>query len=227
MEAEINSLEKVLNNARKPFTAIMGGSKVSGKIQIINQLMDKIDHLIIGGGMMFTFSKAMGGDVGKSLVEDDKLDLVHEIFTLAKEKGVAIHLPVDSVAADRFDNDAEKVTCGVGQIPSDWMGLDIGPETSQNFHKVIMNSQTLLWNGPMGVFEMPSFAAGTESVAKSIAAATAAGAYSLVGGGDSVAAINQYGLANAVSYVSTGGGAMLEYIESGTLPGVRAIAENQ
>ncbi len=227
MDGELSNIDKVLNSAEKPFCAIMGGSKVSGKILIIKQLMDKIDHLIIGGGMMYTFAKAMGGNIGKSLVEEDKLDLVHEIMEMAKQKNVQLHLPVDSIIADNFSNDAATKVVSVGSIPDGWMGMDIGPESVIAFRKVIMNSKTLLWNGPMGVFEMPSFEKGTKEVAFAIAEATKNGSYSLIGGGDSVAAVNQYHLADQVSYVSTGGGALLEYIESGSLPGVEAVKNNQ
>lgn len=226
MNGELSSIDKVLNKAEKPFCAIMGGSKVSGKILIIKQLMDKIDHLIIGGGMMYTFAKAMGGSIGNSLVENDKLDLVHEILAMAKQKNVEVHLPVDTVIADKFANDASTKICAVGNIPDGWMGMDIGPESVAAFRKIILASKTILWNGPMGVFEMSNFENGTKEIALAVADATDGGSYSLIGGGDSVAAINQYHLANRVSYVSTGGGALLEYIESGTLPGVEAINKN-
>ena len=227
MSGELSNIDKVLHGAEKPFTAIMGGSKVSGKILIIKQLMDKIDHLIIGGGMMYTFAKAMGGSIGKSLVEDDKLQLAHEIIDMAKQKKVQLHLPVDTLIADSFSNDAERKITPIESIPDGWMGMDIGPETTANFTKVILASNTILWNGPMGVFEMANFETGTKEMAKAIALATSQGAFSLIGGGDSVAAINKYNLAEKVSYVSTGGGALLEYIESGTLPGVEAILQNQ
>lgn len=226
MEGELSSIDKVLNKAEKPFCAIMGGSKVSGKILIIKQLMDKIDHLIIGGGMMYTFAKAMGGNIGNSLVENDKLDLVHEILAMAKEKNVQVHLPVDTQIADKFSNDANTGITPVGNIPEAWMGMDIGPESIKAFRKIILDSKTILWNGPMGVFEMSSFEKGTKEIALAVADATQAGSYTLIGGGDSVAAINQYHLAGRVSYVSTGGGALLEYIESGTLPGVEAVKNN-
>lgn len=226
MNGELSSIDKVLNKAEKPFCAIMGGSKVSGKILIIKQLMDKIDHLIIGGGMMYTFAKAMGGSIGNSLVENDKLDLVHEILAMAKQKNVEVHLPVDTVIADKFANDASTKICAVGNIPDGWMGMDIGPESVAAFRKIILASKTILWNGPMGVFEMSNFENGTKEIALAVADATDGGSYTLIGGGDSVAAINQYHLANRVSYVSTGGGALLEYIESGTLPGVEAINKN-
>jgi phosphoglycerate kinase len=227
MNGELSSIDKVLNSAEKPFCAIMGGSKVSGKILIIKQLMDKIDHLIIGGGMMYTFAKAMGGKIGKSLVEEDKMELVHEIIEMAKQKNVKLHLPVDTVIADNFSNDAATAVAAVGEIPDGWMGMDIGPASAEAFRKVILGAKTILWNGPMGVFEMPSFEMGTKQMALAIAEATRNGSYSLIGGGDSVAAINQYHLADQVSYVSTGGGALLEYIESGSLPGVEAVKNNQ
>lgn len=223
MSGELESVNKVLNGAQKPFTAIMGGAKVSDKILILQQLISKADHIIIGGGMAFTFIKAMGGNIGKSLVEDDRLETALAILEDAKKRGVHIHLPVDAVAADAFDNNANKKTCEVNNIPDGWMGLDIGPETETNYNAVIAQSKTILWNGPMGVFEMPSFESGTKSAAFAVAAATKTGAFSLIGGGDSVAAINKYHLAEQVSYVSTGGGALLEYIESGTLPGIEAI----
>jgi phosphoglycerate kinase len=227
MENELNSLDKVLNGAERPFTAILGGAKVSGKILIINQLMDKVDNLIVGGGMMFTFAKALGGNVGSSLVEDDKLQLALEIIDAAKAKGVKLILPTDAVAGDAFSNEANTQTCPAGEIPEGWMGLDIGPESVKAFNEIVMNSKTVLWNGPMGVFEMEKFENGTRSVANCIAEATAKGCYSLIGGGDSVAAINKYHLGEKVSYVSTGGGAMLEYIESGSLPGVEAVRQNK
>lgn len=223
MSGELESVNKVLNGAQKPFTAIMGGAKVSDKILILQQLISKADHIIIGGGMAFTFIKALGGNIGKSLVEDDRLETALAILEDAKKRGVHIHLPVDAVAADAFDNNANKQTCNVNSIPDGWMGLDIGPETETNYNAVIAQSKTILWNGPMGVFEMPSFESGTRSAAFAVAAATKTGAFTLIGGGDSVAAINKYHLADQVSYVSTGGGALLEYIESGTLPGIAAI----
>jgi phosphoglycerate kinase len=223
MSGELESVNKVLNGAQKPFTAIMGGAKVSDKILILQQLISKADHIIIGGGMAFTFIKALGGNIGKSLVEDDRLETALAILEDAKKRGVQIHLPVDAVAADAFDNNANKQTCNVNSIPDGWMGLDIGPETETNYNAVIAQSKTILWNGPMGVFEMPSFESGTKSAAYAVAAATKTGAFTLIGGGDSVAAINKYHLAEQVSYVSTGGGALLEYIESGTLPGIAAI----
>lgn len=225
MTNEIKNIDKVLNNAQKPLTAIMGGAKVSSKITIISQLMDKVDNLIIGGGMTYTFAKAMGGDVGNSLVEDDKLDLALEIIESAKAKGVNLCLPTDSINADDFNNDANTAQSKVDNVQDGFMGLDIGEETAAQFAEVIKNSATILWNGPMGVFEMENFSKGTKSVADAIVDATANGAFSLIGGGDSVAAINKYEMADKVSYVSTGGGAMLEYLEGKTLPGIAAIME--
>lgn len=223
MNSEVASLKKVLSSGERPFTAILGGAKVSGKIQIINHLLDKCDNLIIGGGMMFTFIKAMGGEVGSSLVEDDFIETAKKAIIDAKAKGVNLLIPTDTIIADAFNNDANKKTVKTDQIPTGWMGLDIGPETTAKFQEVIMNSKIVLWNGPMGVFEMSSFEKGTKEVALTLAEATAKGTYTLVGGGDSVAAINKYNLADKVSYVSTGGGAMLEYIEGRELPGVTAI----
>ncbi|MCO5266727.1 MAG: phosphoglycerate kinase [Lentimicrobium sp.] len=223
MNAEVGSLNKVLKEGKKPFTAVLGGAKVSGKIQILEHLLDKVDNLIIGGGMMFTFIKAMGGKVGNSLVEDDLLELALNTLEGAKMHGVNIILPVDAIAANAFANDAETKLVKSNDVPDGWMGLDIGPESVALFDSVLMNSQTILWNGPMGVFEMPSFAEGTVQIAKSIANSTQKGAFSLVGGGDSVAAVNKFKLADKVSYVSTGGGAMLEFIEGKVLPGVAAI----
>ena len=223
MNAEVESLNKVLKEGKKPFTAVLGGAKVSGKIQIINHLLHKVDNLIIGGGMMFTFIKALGGDIGKSLVEDDLLELAKNTIEGAKMHGVNLILPVDTVAADAFANDAHTKLVKADAIPDGWMGLDIGPESIALFDKILMNSKTILWNGPMGVFEMSAFSEGTIQIAKSIANATQKGAFSLVGGGDSVAAVNKFKLADKVSYVSTGGGAMLEFIEGKVLPGVAAI----
>lgn len=223
MANELASIDKVLNKSEKPFTAILGGAKVSGKILIIDKLMDKIDNLIIGGGMAYTFVKALGGQVGSSLVEDDKMDVALKVLNDAKAKGVTIYIPVDTVAADAFSNDANKKTVDIKNIPDGFMGLDIGPLTEAEFAKVIADSKTILWNGPMGVFEMSNFEHGTKAASDAIVAATKKGAYSLIGGGDSVAAINKYNLADEVSYVSTGGGALLEYIESGSLPGVEAV----
>jgi phosphoglycerate kinase len=226
MEREIQSIERVLSKAEKPFTAIIGGAKVSSKIDIIRPLLNKVDHLIIGGGMMFTFARVHGAKTGSSLVEEDKIDLAKEILEEAKRKGVTIHLPVDTIAADSFNNDAARKEVAVSDIPDGWMGLDIGNNTVMQFNRIIGQSKTLLWNGPMGVFEMENFSHGTRSIGEAIAEATEAGCFSLVGGGDSVAAVNQFNLSERVSYVSTGGGALLEYIEAGTLPGVEAIKAN-
>jgi phosphoglycerate kinase len=223
MSGELSSINKVLTDSEKPFTAIMGGAKVSDKILILEQLINKANNIIIGGGMAFTFVKALGGNIGKSLVEDDRLETALKILNDAKAKGVAIYIPVDAVVADNFANDAKKQTVDINQIPDGWMGLDIGPATEKTYSDVIANSRTILWNGPMGVFEMSSFEHGTKTVADAIVNATKTGAYTLIGGGDSVAAINKYNYANDVSYVSTGGGALLEYIESGSLPGVDAV----
>ncbi len=223
MANELANINKVLTESAKPFTAIMGGAKVSGKILIIDKLLDKIDNLIIGGGMAYTFIKAQGGKIGNSLVEEDKLDIALKIIEDAKAKGVNIYIPVDTVAASAFSNDANKQTVDIKMIPDGFIGLDIGPLTEKIFAEVISNSKTILWNGPMGVFEMSNFEHGTKAISEAIVEATQKGAYSLIGGGDSVAAINKYKLAKEVSYVSTGGGALLEYIESGNLPGVQAI----
>jgi phosphoglycerate kinase len=225
MGAELKNAEKVLNHAEKPFTAIMGGSKVSDKIQLIEQLLEKADNLIIGGGMAYTFAKAQGGEIGTSLLEADKQDLALELLEKAKAKGVKIYLPVDTVIADKFDNDAASDVVKAGNIPDDWMGLDIGPETRKIFSDVVSNSKTVLWNGPMGVFEMESFLHGTKAIADAVAAATKNGAFTLIGGGDSAAAIAKFGMEDTVSYVSTGGGALLEYMEGKELPGVKAINE--
>lgn len=223
MQGELESVDKVMHNPTRPFTAIMGGSKVSSKIDIIMNLMDKVDNLILGGGMTYTFKKALGGHVGNSICEEDKLDLALEIMKLAKEKGVNLVLATDTVAADAFDNNANTQIVPSMEIPVGWEGLDVGPESIASFTKVIEQSKTILWNGPVGVFEMPKFAVGTKAIADAIVKATANGAFSLIGGGDSVAAINQFGLADKVSYVSTGGGALLEYIEGKELPGITAI----
>jgi phosphoglycerate kinase len=223
MAEEIVHLDKVLKEATHPFTAILGGAKVSGKIEVISHLMDKVDNLIIGGGMMFTFIKAIGGEVGNSLVEEELLEISRNIVEEAKTKGVNLYLPVDAIIADAFSNDANIKTCNAYDIPDTWMGLDIGPNTLQKFEHIIEQSSTILWNGPMGVFEMNNFEEGTKKIAEAIAKATDNGAFSLIGGGDSVAAINKYDLASRISYVSTGGGAMLEYIEGKELPGVKAI----
>jgi phosphoglycerate kinase len=223
MAGEVASIQKVLNDAQRPFTAIVGGAKVSDKIMIIEQLMSKADTILIGGGMAFTFIKAQGGHIGKSLCEDDRLETARELIEKAKARGVNLCIPVDAIIADNFANDANKKECAIDQIPDGWMGLDTGPKTNEIFGDLIKKSKTILWNGPMGVFEMSSFEAGTKAAAFAIVEATKHGAYSLIGGGDSVSAINKYDLAASVSYVSTGGGALLEYIEQGTLPGVQAI----
>jgi phosphoglycerate kinase len=222
---EIESLNKVLKNSVKPVTAVLGGSKVSSKITVIENILDKVDHMIIGGGMTFTFIKALGGKVGNSICEDDKLQLALDILHLAKEKNVHIHIPVDVVAADAFSNDANTQIVDVREIPDGWQGLDAGPKSLENFKAVIMNSKTILWNGPLGVFEMEAFAHGTIALGNYIAESTAKGAFSLVGGGDSVAAVKQFGLEDKMSYVSTGGGAMLEMLEGRTLPGIAAILD--
>ncbi|HQF47062.1 MAG TPA: phosphoglycerate kinase [Flavobacterium alvei] len=220
---EIESLNKVLKDSVKPVTAVLGGSKVSSKITVIENILDKVDHMIIGGGMTFTFIKALGGKVGNSICEDDKQELALEILRLAKEKGVQIHIPVDVVAADDFSNTANTQVVDVREIPDGWEGLDAGPKSLENFKKVILESKTILWNGPLGVFEMESFAKGTIALGDYIAESTANGAFSLVGGGDSVAAVKQFGFEDKVSYVSTGGGAMLEMLEGRILPGIAAI----
>jgi phosphoglycerate kinase len=225
MANEIKNAEKIMHSAEKPFTAIMGGAKVSDKILIIEQLMKKLDHLIIGGGMAYTFFKAMGGHIGSSLCEEDKLDLAKSLLEKAKQTGVQFHLPIDSVCGDKFDKDANTAISESNNIKEGWMGLDIGPKASAEYANIIRQSKTILWNGPMGVFEMPKFAEGTISVAKAIAEATGKGAFSLIGGGDSAAAINQFKMADKVSYVSTGGGALLEYFEGKELPGIKAAME--
>ncbi len=223
MENEVASAEKVLHGSQKPFTAIIGGAKVSDKILILENLLDKATDIIIGGGMAYTFEKAQGGNIGKSLCEEDRLETAREILAKAEKKGVCIHLPSDSLIADKFSNDAETSTAPSNNIPDGWMGLDIGENACEQFCNVIMHSKTILWNGPMGVFEMEKFQHGTRSVAAAIAKSTQKGAFSLVGGGDSVSAVNQFGFASKVSYISTGGGAMLEYFEGKTLPGIAAI----
>jgi phosphoglycerate kinase len=225
MAGELANAEKILNGAAKPFTAIMGGSKVSDKILLIEKLLDKVDNLIIGGGMAYTFAKADGGTIGKSLVEADKLDLATAIVQKAKDKGVKLYLPIDTVIADSFSNEAKTEIAPTKAIKDDWMGLDIGPETIKAFTKVVEASKTILWNGPMGVFEMESFLVGTKAIAHAVVKATEAGAFSLIGGGDSAAAVAKFGLTDEVSYVSTGGGALLEYMEGKELPGVKAINE--
>lgn len=223
MEKEVRAVDKVMNDIHRPFVAIMGGSKVSTKIEIIENLLGKVDTLILGGGMTYTFMKAMGGTVGNSICEDDKLDLALDIMRQAEEKGVKLVLPVDSKVADAFDNDANTQFCLSKEIPDGWEGLDIGPKSMEVFANAIRGAKTILWNGPTGVFEMENFMAGSRAVADAIVEATAAGAFSLVGGGDSVACINKFGLADKVSYVSTGGGALLEAIEGKVLPGIAAI----
>jgi len=222
---EIDSLNKVLKNSEKPVTAVLGGSKVSSKITVIENILDKVDHMIIGGGMTFTFIKAQGGKIGESICEDDKLDLALEILRLAKEKGVQVHIPVDVVAADDFSNTANTQVVDVTAIPDGWQGLDAGPKSLENFKKVILESKTILWNGPLGVFEMETFSKGTIALGDFIAESTKNGAFSLVGGGDSVAAVKQFGFEDKMSYVSTGGGAMLEMLEGRILPGIAAILD--
>ncbi len=225
LEAEIISVDKVLNSNEKPLTAIVGGAKVSSKIVIIERLLDKVDNLIVGGGMAYTFVKAVGGQVGNSLVEDDYLEMARDIITKAKNNGVNLYIPTDTVIADKFSNEAKTKIVNINEIPSGWMGLDVGPETSKACADIIENSKLILWNGPMGVFEMSKFQQGTKDIANAIVTATEKGAFSLIGGGDSVAAINLFNLADKVSYVSTGGGAMLEYLEGIELPGIKAIRE--
>ena len=223
MANEITNDDKVMKDPQKPFTAITGGAKVSDKILIIEQLLTKVDHLIIGGGMAFTFIKALGGKIGSSLCEEDKVELAMEILNKAKSRDVTIHLPVDSVIADAFSNDATFKNVNSKNIPDGWMGLDIGPEAANSFAHVISQSKTILWNGPMGVFEMSNFENGTKTIAEAIVKATSNGAFSLIGGGDSAAAINKFNMGDKVSYVSTGGGALLEYIEGKKLPGVEML----
>lgn len=223
MAAELDNAKKVLENAEKPFTAIMGGAKISDKILIIEKMLDVVDNLIIGGGMAYTFFKALGGNIGNSLVEADKLDLAKELIQKAKAKGVELHLPIDSIIADKFDANANTDIANNTAIKDGWMGLDIGPQASQVFSNVIEGSKTILWNGPMGVFEMEKFEKGTKTVAEAVVRATKKGAFSLIGGGDSAAAVAKFGFDNDVSYVSTGGGALLEYFEGKVLPGVKAL----
>jgi phosphoglycerate kinase len=223
MEGELANARKVLHEAKRPFTAIVGGAKVSDKVLIVQNLLSLADHIIIGGGMAYTFFKALGGEIGASLCEEERLETCKEILAAAKEKGVQIHLPTDAIIADRFATDANTQTAPSGAIAGAWMGLDIGPEAIKDFSAVLENSQTILWNGPMGVFEMPAFEQGTKAVALAVAAATKNGAFSLIGGGDSAAAVQKFGLQDQVSYVSTGGGALLEYFEGKVLPGVQAI----
>lgn len=225
MEKEVKAVDNILKNIKRPFTAIMGGSKVSTKIGIIENLMEKVDNLILCGGMTFTFAKAMGGKVGASICEDDKLDLALDIMKKAKEKGVNLVLGSDCVAADKFANDARTVVCPATDVPDGWLGLDAGPDSINQFREVILPANTILWNGPAGVFEFSNFEAGSKAIAEAIVEATADGAFSLIGGGDSVACINKFGLADKVSYVSTGGGALLEAIEGKVLPGIAAVEE--
>lgn len=225
MESELTNADKVLGNPERPYTAIMGGAKIADKILIIERLLEKVDNLIIGGGMSYTFAKAQGGSIGTSLLEADKLDFVLELMEKAKAKGVNLILPVDTVIADDFSNAANQGLVNKGEIPDNWMGLDIGPKTRELFGKVILESKTILWNGPMGVFEMESFNKGTKAIAEYVAEATHNGAFSLIGGGDSAAAVNKFGYTDQVSYVSTGGGALLEHMEGKVLPGVAALAE--
>ena len=225
IEQELAAVDKVVQNNERPFTAIMGGAKISDKILLIEKMLDKVDNLIIGGGMSYTFYKAMGGKIGNSLVEEDKLNLAKTILDLAKEKQVNLCLPLDSKVADDFSNEANTALADNMEIPNGFMGLDIGPKAIEDFSELIMRSKTILWNGPLGVFEMSNFEDGTKKIAEAIAAATANGAYSLIGGGDSAAAVNKFGFQDQVSYISTGGGALLEYLEGKTLPGIAAIAD--
>ncbi len=225
MESELTNADKVLGNPERPYTAIMGGAKIADKILIIERLLDVVDNLIIGGGMSYTFAKAQGGSIGNSLLEADKMDFVLELMEKAKAKGVNLILPVDTVIADDFSNSANQDMATSGEIPDGWMGLDIGPKTRELFGKTILESKTVLWNGPMGVFEMESFDKGTKAIAEYVAEATRNGAFSLIGGGDSAAAVNKFGFTDQVSYVSTGGGALLEHMEGKVLPGVAALAE--
>jgi phosphoglycerate kinase len=223
MDSEIKSADKVLKNSEKPFTAIIGGAKVSDKILIIENLLNRASDIIIGGGMAYTFIKATDGKVGNSLVEDDRIDTAKDLLDKAQEADVCIHLAADSIIADKFAEDASISSALSSRIPDGWMGLDIGALACENFRKIILNSKTILWNGPMGVFEMEKFQHGTKVIAQAVAEATENGAYSLVGGGDSVAAVNQFGFADKISYISTGGGALLEYFEGKELPGIAAI----
>ena len=223
MAAELDNAKKVLENAERPFVAIMGGAKISDKLLIIEKMLDTVDHLIIGGGMAYTFFKALGGSIGNSLVELDKLDLAKELIQKAKDKGVELHLPIDSIVADKFDANANTDVSNNNAIKDGWMGLDIGPQASVVFSKVVEGSKTILWNGPMGVFEMEKFEKGTKAIAEAVVRATQKGAFSLIGGGDSAAAVAKFGFEDKVSYVSTGGGALLEYFEGKVLPGVKAL----
>jgi phosphoglycerate kinase len=225
LEKEIESVNKVLDSGKKPITAIVGGAKVSSKITILNNLLDKVDNIIIGGGMSYTFARALGGKTGSSLVEEDYIDTAKSILNAAEKKGVRILLPPDTVAATAFSNEADKKVCSTNEIPEGWMGLDVGPKSVEAFKSCLFASNTILWNGPLGVFEMPAFEEGTKAIAHAIAEATDRGAFSLIGGGDSVAAVNQFKLAEKMSHVSTGGGAMLEFLEGKELPGIKAISE--
>ena len=225
LEKEVNAIEKIMNTGEKPVLAILGGAKVSSKITIIENMLDKIDHLIIGGGMVYTFAKAQGGSVGRSICEDDYCQYALQLLEKAKSKGVEVHLPTDVIIAEDFSNDANQKVCKVGEIPDEWEGLDAGPETLKNFEQIVMQSKTILWNGPLGVFEFENFSNGTITLGEHIANSTAAGAFSLVGGGDSVAAVKQFGFEDKMSYISTGGGAMLESLEGKTLPGIAALLE--
>ncbi len=225
MAAELDNAKKVLENAERPFTAIMGGAKISDKLLIIEKMLEQVDHLIIGGGMSYTFYKALGGSIGNSLVEDDKLDLAKDLIQKAKAKGVELHLPIDAIIADKFDANANTDVSMNNAIPDGWMGLDIGPQAREVFSTIVTSSKTILWNGPMGVFEMDAFAQGTKAIAEAVVAATEKGAFSLIGGGDSAAAVSKFGFNEKVSYVSTGGGALLEYFEGKVLPGVKALEE--
>jgi phosphoglycerate kinase len=225
MLSEVKNIDAVLIETKRPFTAILGGAKVSGKVEVINSLLHKVDNLIIGGGMMFTFIKALGGNIGNSIVEDELLELAKNTIEGADMMGVNLFLPIDTIIADKFSNDAQVLACKADDVPEEWMGLDIGEETAKEYIDVIRESQTILWNGPMGVFEMPKFEAGTKLVGEAVGKATNNGSFSLIGGGDTVAAINKYNLNEAVSYVSTGGGAMLEYIEGKILPGIKALED--
>ena len=225
LENEVKAIEKVMKSGEKPVLAILGGAKVSSKITIIENMLDKIDHLIIGGGMVYTFAKAQGGSVGQSICEEDYCDYALELLKKAKAKGVEVHLPTDVIIADDFSNDANQKVCKVGEIPDDWEGLDAGPDTLKSFEDLVMQSKTILWNGPLGVFEFENFSKGTIALGEHIAKSTAAGAFSLVGGGDSVSAVKQFGFEDKMSYISTGGGAMLESLEGKTLPGIAALME--
>ena len=225
LEKEVNAIDKIMKTGDKPVLAILGGAKVSSKITIIENMLDKIDHLIIGGGMVYTFAKAQGGSVGRSICEDDYCHYALELLEKAKSKGVEVHLPTDVIIAEDFSNDANQKVCKVGEIPDEWEGLDAGPETLKNFEQIVMQSKTILWNGPLGVFEFENFSNGTITLGEHIANSTAAGAFSLVGGGDSVAAVKQFGFEDKMSYISTGGGAMLESLEGKTLPGIAALLE--